>query len=181
MPSENASRFVLARNGTKEKRSARLVTKPYGKLIAFDIIKVPVFEKVLIFGDREALYDSVLVRKDTLIGKFIDRDRIMVRLTWKAGEDSFLMKEFVKNYGRSNESPFSYPIDLWNYGAYFSTQYYDEARLFTIVRKPEGFRLAKAEPLKGKIENWQYKFYENDFRKYGYSLFLMTVCRVSTN
>jgi len=169
------AKMILLEKSSKEKRKGRLFKKNYGTVIGFNILKTTGYEKVLIFGEKDYYSDSILIKKDTVIGRQANNDNLIVTLCWKKSEDTIILKRMIQSYRYSKYYPAAYFIALKNYKQYFTTSLFNSVRTLQIIRNGINYRVEILDPGGKEPSDYDKKTYTSYGAKWGHSLFWLVV------
>jgi hypothetical protein len=160
------------RDTSFDSRKARVLHLDYGAVLAFNVLKTPGYEKVLIFADWDYYYDSLLILKDTLFFKEMSDDHVELAAIYQINKDTLLIKYSSRNTRHDFLKKFAFRPSMKNHLNWFGEgNNLDYTDTYTLVKNGATYDFIKVETDEKHISDYDYKRKKEKYLQPGLTLF----------
>ena len=157
-------------------RTGNFINTRFGNVLAFNMLKTPGFEKVIIFGQKYYYEDSVLFRNDTVYYKEDMDEYVKLSVVYPSRGDTLIVKEIYKDY---HWPPVPSKARSWaalkNYKDWFAD--YNDETTFKLLKKETYYDIIEIATTE-KPSEYDINRYKKIFREAGLSAFWIAVRRI---
>ena len=161
------------------RRKASVINSNGGLMIAFDMMKTTGYEKVLIFGDKDYYYDTLLILKDTFIFKEMMDNDVLLLMVYPVKDDTLIVKYGNRLTRYDFLKKFSFRPAMKDYLSWFSNPYLDYVDTYTLVKQDNAYELIKIETSQESVSEYDYKRLKEKFTQCGLSPFWMALVKLT--